>query len=37
MLHMICGKTLRGGISNETIREMISVEKIEFLREQRLR
>ena len=38
MVHMICGKTLRDGISNETICEMTSVEKIEeSLREQRLR
>ena len=34
MLHMICGKTLRDSISNETICEKTSVEKIEeFLRE----
>ena len=40
MLDMICGKTLRDGISigNEVIGEMTSVEKIEeFLRKQRLR
>ena len=37
MLIMICGKTFSDDISNETIREMTSVEKIEgFLREQRL-
>ena len=35
---MKCGKTLRDNISNEAIREMIGVEKVEeFLREQRLR
>ena len=35
---MICGKTLRGDVSNETIRKMTGVEKIEeFLREQSLR
>ena len=35
---MVCGKTLKGSISNETICEMTAVEKIqEFLREQRLR
>ena len=37
MLCVICGKTLRDSISNETICEMIGVEKIqEFLREERL-
>ena len=37
MLHMICDKTLKGGISSETIREMISVKKRQkLLREQRL-
>ena len=35
MLRMIYGKTLRNGISNETVREMTGVEKIEeFLRKQ---
>ena len=35
---MICGKTLRDDISNETIREITGGEKIEeFLREQMLR
>ena len=29
MLRMICGEALRDGISNETFREMTSVEKIE--------
>ena len=34
----MCGKTLRDGISNQTIRDMTGVEKIEeFMREQRLR
>ena len=38
MLRMLRGKTLRNDISNEKIREMTGVEKIEeFLREQRLR
>ena len=37
MLQMICGKTLKDGISNETIRDMTGVEKIEFLRKQKLR
>ena len=38
MLRMICGKTLRDNISNETICEIRGVEKVEeFLREQRLR
>ena len=38
VLHIICGKTLKDGISNDRIREMTGVEKIEkFLREQRLR
>ena len=38
MLQMICGKTLKDDISNETIRDMTGVKKIkEFLREQRLR
>ena len=38
MLRMICGKTLREGINNETIHDMTGVEKIEeFLREQILR
>ena len=33
MLHMICGKTLRDSISNETVREMTGAEKIkEFLK-----
>ena len=37
MLHMICGKTLRDGISNEPICEMAGMEKIEnFLRKQSL-
>ena len=36
MLHLICGKTLKDGISNKTIREITSVEKIEgFFREER--
>ena len=37
MLHMICGKTSRDGISNETIcDDMTGLEKIkEFLRKQR--
>ena len=38
MLCMICGKTQRDGISNETIRETTGVGWIEkFLREQKLR
>ena len=38
MFHMMRDKTLRVGISNETICKMTSVEQIEeFLREQRLR
>ena len=38
MLRMISGKTLRDGISNETIYKMTGVEKTEeFLKEQRLR
>ena len=36
MLPMICDKTLRDGINKETIPEMTDVEKMEFLREQRL-
>ena len=28
MFFMICGKTLRGGISNKTICYMVSVEKL---------
>ena len=37
MLRMICGKTLREDISNETIRKVTDVEKIaEILKEQRL-
>ena len=38
MFHMICSKTLRDGISNETFCEMTNVEKMkDFLREQSLR
>ena len=34
MLHLICGKILKDSISNKTIREITSVEKIEgFFRE----
>ena len=38
MLRMICGITLGDGISNKTISEMTSVEKMkQFLKKQRLR
>ena len=38
MLRMICGKTLRYGAMNQTIRDTTDVEKIEeFMREQKLR
>ena len=38
MLRMICGKTLRDGICNQTICDMTSAEKIEeFIGEQRIR
>ena len=38
MLQMNCRKTLRNGISNEAVRSMTEVEKIEeFLGEHRLR
>ena len=38
MLLVICGKTLKDKINNETIREMIGMEKIEeFLRKLKLR
>ena len=37
MLRLICSKTLRDGISNEKICEIIGLKKIEeFLREQKL-
>ena len=38
ILRVICGKTLRNSINNETIRVMTDVEKMkEFYREQKLR
>ena len=38
MLRLICGKTSRDGISNEAIRDITGVKKIEeFQRKQRLR
>ena len=38
VLRMMCGKSLRDDLSNQTICEMTGVEKIEeFMREQRLR
>ena len=38
MLRKICGKTLRDGMSNQTIRDMTDVDKIEeIIREQRIK